>query len=192
MRPLRLLAARGLVAFATCALGAAPSFGQSKDPQPVTSPIPTGIGIPRSTPDAAPPSPEELGIQLGSFHLFPTLDLRAGYDTNVFAQPAGQQTSSPYFAVRPSLDLRSDWSNHMLNLSASGVFGFYTNATSQNYQNFAVGTDSRFDIQRDMYVSGRASFIRTTEALGSPDVAFSATPTVVNSIPIGIDFYQRF
>src|SRR5438874_2290355 len=36
----------------------------------------------------APGQPEELGIPLGSFRLYPTLELRGGYDTNVFAQPS--------------------------------------------------------------------------------------------------------
>jgi len=107
------------------------------------------------------------------------LDLRAGYDTNVFAQPAGQQTGSAYEAIRPSVDLRSDWNNHMLNLGAYGVFGFYNSASSQNYQNFGFTTDGRLDIQRDWYVTASGAFTRTTEALGTPDVALAQNPTVV-------------
>src|SRR5207253_791139 len=94
--------------------------------QSVGSPIPT-TPIPKTGPDNAP-NQDELGITLGSFKLYPTLDIRAGYDTNVFAQPAGQQVGSTYEVVRPSLDLRSDWSNHMLNVSAFGLVGFYNSA----------------------------------------------------------------
>jgi hypothetical protein len=165
-----------------------PSFAQN-DPGPVTSPVPTSS--PQASPENAPHT-EELGMPLGSFRLYPVLDLRAGYDTNVFAQPAGQQVSSAYEAIRPSFDLKSDWSNHMLNFNAYGAFGFYNNATTQNYQNFGVLTDGRFDIQRDWYLTASAGFARTTEALGTPDVAFAQAPTVVNSLPVTLAMFQRF
>src|SRR5882672_2106776 len=141
--------------FSACMMCVTPSFAQ-RDPTPVTSPVPRDAGVAPVNPDS-PPGPEELGIQLGSFRLYPTLDLRAGYDSNVFAQPAGQQVSSAYEAIRPSLDLKSDWSNHMLNFSAYGAFGFYNNAVTQNYQNFGVSSDGRFDIQRDWYLTASAA-----------------------------------
>jgi hypothetical protein len=176
-----------------CVGWATPSFAQARDAAPVTSPVLTGPGPggPQVAP-GAPPGPEELGITLGSFRLYPTLDLRAGYDTNVFAQPAGQQTGSAYEAIRPQLDLRSDWNNHMLNFGAYGVFGFYNSASSQNYQNFGFTTDGRLDIQRDWYVSASGAFTRTTEALGTPDVALAQSPTVVWSVPLSLSMFQRF
>ena len=119
------------------------------------------------------PADTELGIPLGSFRLYPTLDVRAGYDTNVFASSAGQQTGSAYEAIRPSLDVRSDWNNHMLNFGAYGAFGFYNSAASQNYQNFGFNTDGRLDIYRDWNLTASAAFTGTTELLGSPDVAQS-------------------
>ena len=145
-----------------------PSFGQVTSP--VISPPPPGDVIPDNV-----PADTELGIPLGSFRLYPTLDVRAGYDTNVFATPA-TATGSAYEAIRPSLDVRSDWNNHMLNFGAYGAFGFYNSATSQNYQNFGFNTDGRFDIYRDWYVTASAAFTGTTEALGTPDVAQAQAP----------------
>ncbi len=80
----------------------------------------------------------------------------------------------------------------MLNLSAYGAFGFYNNAVTQNYQNFGVSADGRFDIQRDWYLTAGGGFARTTEALGTPDVAFAQSPTVVNTLPVNLAMYQRF
>jgi hypothetical protein len=180
-------------AWLSCIGWTTPVFAQARDAQPVTSPVQTGPGAPPLAPVGPPPTTqEELGITLGSFRLFPTLDLRAGYDTNVFAQPAGQQGGSAYEAIRPQLDLRSDWNNHMLNFGAYGVFGFYNSASSQNYQNFGFSTDGRLDIQRDWYVSASGAFTRTTEALGTPDVALAQNPTVVYSVPLSLSMYQRF
>ena len=168
-----------------------PSFGQAREAQPVTSPV-VSPPPPSEVPPDNVPADTELGIPLGAFRLFPTLDVRVGYDSNVFAAPAGQQTGSAYEAIRPSLDVRSDWNNHMLNFGAYGAFGFYNNATSQNYQNFGVNTDGRLDIYRDWYLTGSAAFTGTTEALGTPDVAQAQAPSIVYALPINVGMYQRF
>jgi hypothetical protein len=167
---------------------ATPLFAQGA--QPVTGPV-LSTPAPSETPNIAP-ADTELGIPLGSFRLYPTLDIRAGYDTNVFAQPAGNATGSAYEAIRPSLDVRSDWNNHMLNFGAYGAFGFYNSATSQNYQNFGFNTDGRLDIQRDWNLSASAAFTGTTEAFGSPDVTQSQAPSVVYAVPLSLSMFQRF
>jgi len=41
-------------------------------------------------------------------------------------------------------------------------------------------------------VSGGASLSRTTEALGTPDVALAQNPTVVWAVPLSLSMYQRF
>jgi hypothetical protein len=161
-----------------------PSFGQ------VTSPV-ISPAAPSEAPKIAPPTTEELGIPLGSFRLYPTLDVRVGYDTNVFASQV-QQTGSAYEAISPSLEVRSDWNNHMLNFGAFGAFGFYNNATAQNYQNFGFNTDGRLDIYRDWYLTASAAFTGTTELLGTPDVAQSVSPSVVYAVPLSLSMFQRF
>ncbi len=165
-----------------------PSFGQASEvTTPAISPPPPA----EVTPDNVP-ADTELGIPLGSFRLYPTLDVRAGYDTNVFASSAGQQTGSAYEAIRPSLDVRSDWNNHMLNFGGYGAFGFFNSATSQNYQNFGFNTDGRLDIYRDWNVTASAAFTGTTELLGTPDVAQTQSPSVVYAVPINLGMFQRF
>lgn len=188
-RAMRVVRTSSAVVLITACVGwASASFAQ-RDPTPVMSPIQTA---PAPAPPDEKPSPDEVGIRVGSFVLFPVLDLRAGYDTNVFAQPAGQQTSSAYEAIRPSLDLQSDWNNHSLNIGLYGQFGFYNSASSQNFQNFGITSSGRLDIQRDWYLNGSAAFTRTTEALGTPDVALAASPTVVWQLPLSLSMFQRF
>jgi len=169
---------------------ATPSFGQPREAQPVTSPVLSPAPPSEAVPDTVP-AESELGIPLGSFQLFPILDVRVGYDTNVFATPV-QQTGSAYEAIRPSLDVRSNWNNHMLNFGAYGAYGFYNNATSQNYQNFGFNTDGRLDIYRNWYLTASAAFTGTTAALGTPDVAQAQAPSVVYAVPLNVGMYQRF
>ena len=167
-----------------------PSFGQAREAQPVTSPVVSPAPPPEAVPDTAPAG-SELGIPLGSFQLFPTLDVRVGYDSNAFATQT-QQTGSAYEAIRPSLEVKSDWNNHMLNFGAYGAFGFYNSATSLNYQNFGFNTDGRLDIYRDWYLTASAAFTGTTEAFGTPDVAQAQAPSVVYAVPLTLGMYQRF
>ena len=63
--------------------------------------------------------PEELGIPLGSVRLYPTW-IFVPVTTRSLC-PAGR-TGSPY--------------------EPSGAFGFYNNATAQNYQNFGFNTNA--------------------------------------------------
>jgi hypothetical protein len=136
---------------------------------------------------------EGLGIDLGSFRLFPTLEMAAGYDSNVFAQgPAIAPTSSATLVVSPKLDLRSEWLNHEIHFLAGGTLGYYSNAPTQNYQNFTLQMDGKVDIYTDFYATGSIAYKRATEALGTPNVSFAQQPTIADSIPVEVSLYQRF
>jgi hypothetical protein len=136
-------------------------------------------------------SPNELGISVGAFSLFPALELNTGYDDNVFAT-LPPTSGSAFEIVRPSLELRSDWANHSVRLLAAGGFGFYASAPTQNFQNYTVQFDGRLDIQTDFYLTLMTAFRRTTEALGTPNVSFAQAPTVVDSVPVDVTLYQKF
>jgi len=133
----------------------------------------------------------EVGIAVGSFTLYPVLEVQAGYDSNVYATSA-PTVGSPYTLIKPVVELKSDWLNHSLRVVAGGGFGFYSNASSQNYWNGYVQADGRLDIQQDFYATGLVGVRRQTEALGTPNSVVASSPTVVDSIPIELGLYQRF
>ena len=136
---------------------------------------------------------EDLGMTLGSFRLYPQLDISAGYDTNVFAQSASQGVvGSPYTTIAPSLALRSEWLNHQLNMLLSANFGLYSATPTQNYQNYVVLADGQIDVREDTQVKWSIGYKRATEALGSPNVAFAQSPTVDESIPVILSINKRF
>ena len=120
----------------------------------------------------AGPRGDELGISVGAFTLFPSVDLNLGYDDNVFATTTAP-VGSPVAVVRPSLELRSEWLNHSLRLLATGGFGYYASAPTQNFQNYLIQADGRLDIRTDIYATGMIAFRRSTEALGTPNVSFA-------------------
>jgi hypothetical protein len=139
----------------------------------------------------AGPRGDELGISVGAFTLFPSVDLNLGYDDNVFATTTAP-VGSAVAVVRPSLELRSEWLNHSLRLLATGGFGYYASAPTQNFQNYLIQADGRLDIRTDVWATGMIAFRRSTEALGTPNVSFAQAPTVVDSVPIEVSLYQRF
>jgi hypothetical protein len=95
--------------------------------------------------------------------------------------------------VKPSLELRSDWNNHMLNFYALGSFGFYAGNSNANYLDASVGLNGRVDIERDSNIFGAASFNRRHEDPGTPNVAIGATqPTRYNQSIASVGYFQQF
>ena len=152
------------------------------------------VDIPADVPvSSAAPGLEtgEVGIAVGAFTLYPTIEVQGGYDSNVYATSA-PTVGSPYLLIKPIAELRSNWLNHSLRVAAGGGFGFYSNATSQNYWNGYVQADGRLDIQEDFYITGLIGIRRQTEALGTPNALVASSPTVADSLPVQIGLYQRF
>ncbi len=133
----------------------------------------------------------EIGIAVGAFTLYPTLEVQGGYDSNVYATTT-PAVGSPFTVVKPFVELKSEWLNHSFRMVAGGGFGFYSNASSQNFWNGYAIADGRLDIQRDFFATALVGVRRQTEALGTPNTVIASSPTVVDSIPIELGLYQRF
>jgi hypothetical protein len=164
---------------------------QTLDQQTPQVDLPDASASPISSIGGGINNPNELGISVGAFTLFPSLELNTGYDDNVFATTA-PTTGSAYEMVRPSAELRSEWANHSVRLLAAGGFGFYASAPTQNFQNYLIQFDGRLDIRTDFYLTVMTAFRRSTEALGTPNVSFAQAPTVVDSVPVEATLYQKF
>lgn len=136
------------------------------------------------------------GVPVSSFRLFPVLELNESYNDNIYATSYGTsgQTGSFIQNIKPSLDLRSDWNNHMLNFFANANFGLYSVDAINNYIDLGVGTSGRLDIQRDWNVYGGASFNMRHEDRGTPGTSTLAgtPPNKYNQIPLNIGYYQKF
>lgn len=151
-------------------------------------------------PDERPPSAraaenyDPKGVQIGSFKLFPELELDQIYNDNIYAvQGAG--TGAFIEQIKPTLDLRSDWNVHMLNAYAKGGIGFYSiDPGLNNFQDVSVGADGRFDIQRDWNVYGGTSWNRRHEERGAPNTVTGANfpITIYNQIIANAGYFQKF
>ena len=66
------------------------------------------------------PELDPLGMRAGSFLIYPRLGLQETYNDNIFAVESDEQDDF-ITLVRPQLDVRSDWTNHAVDLRAGAI-----------------------------------------------------------------------
>lgn len=159
---------------------ASPAAAQAQGPQPTVTQAPNP-----AQESAAAPLPSEAstdayaakGIPLGGFRLFPTLEVGANYDDNVYLTQTHTRDDY-YFKETPQALLQSQWSRHEFDVY--GAAGLYQYATlgEQNHNDWDVGGDGRLDILRGFDLSGNGSYSVEHLANSSPDQPTNAkTPS---------------
>jgi hypothetical protein len=172
-----------------------PASGMTMAQATGAQPLPTREEHDNRTPaQRAAESYDAPGVRAGSFLIFPDLELGEELNDNIYATSAAAgKTASFIQLVMPSIEAKSQWSNHMLNFFARGALGFYSADGSQNFQDVSAGADGRLDIMREWNVYGGGSWNRRHEELGTPNTATGATqPNVYNQITGNVGYYQRF
>jgi hypothetical protein len=133
---------------------------------------------------------DPLGIRIGTFVLFPEAELALVRFSNVFSSPDGQ---SDYAGeLRPSLRLVSDWSNHALEVSATGDLSNYTRFSSENDRGFSLEARGRADITRRTNVQGAIRRDRSQEDRSAIDAAQAGERASVTTDAITGSFNHRF
>lgn len=89
---------------------------------------------------------DPIGIKIGSFVLFPELELGGSSYSNVFLSPSG--VSDVAFDVQPSVRLVSNWSSHALELRGRGALSYYKEFSSENDQAYLVEARGRLDVTK--------------------------------------------
>lgn len=120
------------------------------------------------------------GMPISSFRLFPTLDLMAYWDDNVFKTQTGT-IDSPYFVERPELRFESQWGRHELDVYGGSELYEYTSTESENITNWNGGAKGRFDVYNGIDITGDASYQVLHEPRTDPNLAnfpgFAIHPT---------------
>jgi len=87
-----------------------------------------------------------LGTRIGSFILFTSLQTDGDYNSNVFASP--QALGDYALELWPAMRLASNWSNHALEIRASGDLSFHERFKTENDRAYLVEGLTRIDITR--------------------------------------------
>jgi len=137
---------------------------------------------PRPDYDAAP-------IQIGSFELFPTLELGETYDSNIYATKDNERDDT-VGTVRPVVNLFSNWGRHALSVTTFGDVNYYSQHAKENYNNAVLDVNGRYDVMDKTWVSGRAGYQRLAESRTSPNAINGSEPTTFGVGKAGVTAYR--
>jgi hypothetical protein len=131
--------------------------------------LPQGAGVL----DRARPEYDAAGLPLGSFILFPTFAAGPSLDDNIF-RAAGATVSDVFWTLSPRLDLRSQWSQDVLQLYSQLDSYQYDSHGTESRTNWIVGGAGEVGVAPGTVLDAHTSYFGTHESRGSPDIAVSA------------------
>lgn len=141
--------------------------------------------------DKARPDYQPNGIRVGSFDLKGNADITETFDDNIYSAGDGRTVDDLITTIAPALNLESNWNNHELNFYSDAKIRKYYDESSEDRNEFTLGTDGRVDIIRGMYVDGGLEYARRTQERGSADNNTNAVePTEFDLYTARAGFYR--
>lgn len=116
---------------------------------------------------------DPVGIRIGSFVMFPELELGGSWYSNVFRAP--NAASDIAFDLKPSTRLVSNWARHALEFRATGGFSFFSEYDTENDKSYLVETRGRIDITKRTNVQALLSHEQTPESRSALDASSVGT-----------------
>lgn len=135
------------------------------------------------------PDYDPAPIEMGSFELFPTLELGETYDTNIYAS-RNNERDDMIGTVRPIVSMFSNWNRHALAVTALGDVNYYSEHADENYHNALIDANARFDIVNQEWIALRAGYQSLAEQRSSPNDAGGSEPTTFGLTKAGATFYR--
>jgi len=133
---------------------------------------------------------DPVGIRIGSFVLFPELDLGTSYYSNVFHAPAAESDFT--FDAIPSARLVSNWSRHALEFSATGVLSFYNQYTTEDDRDYELEARGRLDITSRANIQALISRQQSFEDRSALDASSVGTRAKIIEDRAEAAYNQRF
>jgi hypothetical protein len=128
-------------------------------------------------------------ITVGSFEFFPSVEMGATYDTNIYATKTDPR-SDLVNTIRPVVSGFSNWGRNALATTTFGDINLYNDHTRENYENFVTDWNGRYDIMNQEWVAFRGSYQHLAEPRTSPDAVNGTEPTTFNYENGGLTFYR--
>lgn len=112
---------------------------------------------------------DPVGIQVGSFVLFPEAEFSTSYYSNVFRAP--DAVSDWALDVLPAFRFVSNWDRHALEFRAAGDLSFYSEYSSEDDRGYFLETRGRLDFTRRTNVQAVISRERSQESRSALDAS---------------------
>ncbi|MCA3717250.1 MAG: outer membrane beta-barrel protein [Brevundimonas sp.] len=117
-----------------------------------------GIGVrERSRPEY-----EALGVPVGTFTAFPSIQFDAESNDNIFATATRAQDDW-ITRIKPEVSLESGWSRHALALFARANIARYQDFDEENFEDWGVGANGRLDFTRSTNLALGVNYDSLTE-----------------------------
>lgn len=133
---------------------------------------------------------DPVGIKIGSFVLFPELDLGTSYYSNVFHAPSAKSDFA--FDVVPSARLVSNWSRHALEFSATGILSFYNEFQTEDDRDYQLEARGRLDITSRANIQALISRQQSFEDRSALDASSVGTRPKIIEDQAEAAYNQRF
>lgn len=148
----------------------------NEPPAPAPEIAPPGRG-PAETVMARPrPDYDPIGYDMGGFRIFPEIVMSTGYDDNIF-RTERQVQGDLISVVRPRVQMRSDFSQHRLDLTAEAAAGFYADHSSENFFDYRADARGHVDILRGLRLESALTYEHGHEDRGSVEAGAGTEPT---------------
>lgn len=123
---------------------------------------------------------EPKGVEMGSFLLLPKFEVDEVFNSNVFAVHDGEQADFVTM-LRPSFKLRSNFSEHALNITGQVEQQNYTRFHNDDQLNAQGEVNGRLDLAKGTDLSGLVRAMAGHEERGSPDESGGKVPAATQT-----------
>jgi len=133
---------------------------------------------------------QPVGYRLGSFVLFPEIELAGVGYSNVLRSPKARADLA--LEAKPELRLVSNWRWHALELKANGNLSFHDEFPSEDNKNALLEARGRLDFTRKSNIQGLASQQVTQESRSGVDAARASQRADVTTNLVAASLNHRF
>lgn len=114
------------------------------------------------------PDYDPIGVPVGGFTFYPRVSAGAGATSNAYL--TSNATAAPFLFVEPSAALISNWSEHLLQISADGLARDYLGQSRRNERTWTVDALTRLDATDNFTVTANGDLSRQFENAFSGEV----------------------
>lgn len=143
-----------------------------------------------SVADRPRPKLDPTGMPAGAFRLFPTIEVSAKRESNIFADRT-DEVDDTIVSLEPALRLESDWVRHSFTAGVSSHIGRYRDNGQENFSDAAFSADLGLDLSRYSALLLATQYELDHEERYSPDDVFGIEPTEFDVIRYSAAYARR-
>lgn len=120
--------------------------------------------------------PAALKSRVGDFLVSPYLQIGPVFDSNIYAIPI-KEIDDVITVINASVNFKSDWQQHKLNIDAWGAIGRYRDFDTENYEDYGLSGDFRYDLAAKSNIFAGLDYQALHEDRSSQEERVGRTPT---------------